>query len=174
MRVLEQEVDGAPLWTAKSETASRLRGRIEAVLDWAKVHGYREGENPARWKGHLDNLLPARGKVRKVEHHAALPHREMPGFVAELQKQEGTAAKAFEFAILTAARTNEALGAVWSEIDFNERIWAVPSNRMKGGREHRVPLADKAIAILKEMRSSGGESGADAFIFPARFPTWRC
>jgi hypothetical protein len=79
MRVLEQEVDGAPLWTAKSETASRLRGRIEAVLDWAKVHGYREGENPARWKGHLDNLLPARGKVRKVEHHAALPHREMPG-----------------------------------------------------------------------------------------------
>ena len=92
--------------------------------------------------------------------------RRSPPFVAELQKQEGTAAKAFEFAILTAARTNEALGAVWSEIDFNERIWAVPSNRMKGGREHRVPLADKAIAILKEMRSSGGESGADAFILP--------
>lgn len=116
MKVLEQEVHGpkkaaAPLWTARPETASRLRGRIEAILDWARVRGYREGENPARWRGHLDKLLPARGKVRKVEHHAALPYAELPAFMSELRQQDGVSARALEFAILTAARTGEVLPA---------------------------------------------------------------
>jgi integrase len=116
MRVLEQEVrDGdeltAPLWTARPETASRLRGRIEAILDWAKVRGYRDGENPAHWRGHLDKLLPARGKVRRVEHHAAIPYDELPEFMIALREQEGVAARAMEFAILTAGRTGEVIGA---------------------------------------------------------------
>ena len=167
MRVMEQSVDGATLWTARPETASRLRGRIENILDWARVQGYREGENPARWKGHLDHLLPARSKVRKVEHHAALPYAELPSFVATLREQEGIAAKAFQFAILTCARTNEALGMQWAEVDFDTKVWAVPSNRMKGGRAHHVPLCDRAITILEDMRASGAESGADTFSFPA-------
>ena len=166
MQVLEQEVDGATLWTARPETASRTRQRIERVLDWAKVQGYREGENPARWKDHLKNLLPAKSKVKKVEHHTALPYREMPGFMATLREQEGIAAKAFEFTILTAARTNEALGAKWNEVDLDARIWIVPSNRMKGGREHRAPLSNRVVAILEEMRISSPESAADGFVFP--------
>ncbi|MGH7031548.1 MAG: tyrosine-type recombinase/integrase [Steroidobacteraceae bacterium] len=137
-----------PLWTAKPETASRVRGRIEAVLDWGRARGYRDGENPARWKGHLDNLLPARAKVRRVEHHAALPYAELPGFMAALRERDGLAARALEFAILTAARTGEVIGARWPEIDLDARLWTIPGNRMKAGREHRVPLSEPAAALL--------------------------
>jgi len=152
MRVLEQDVHGATFWVARLETASRVRQRIEAILDWAKVHGYREGENPARWRGHLDKLLPAPGKVRVTRHHAALPHCEVPAFMAALREQEGTAARAFEFAILTCARTNEALSATWAEVNLGEQTWTIAASRMKSGREHRVPLPSRALAILKEMR----------------------
>jgi integrase len=120
-----------PIWIKKPETASRVRGRIEAVLDWATAKKFRRGENPARWKGHLDHLLAARSKVAAVEHHAALPYAELPGFMTELQQQEGVAARALEFAILTAARTGEVIGACWREIDFEARLWTVPAQRMK-------------------------------------------
>jgi len=121
-----------PIWSTKPETASRVRGRIESVLDWATVRGYRQGENPARWRGHLEKLLPARRKVAAVEHHAALPYAELATFMADLRQREGTAARALEFAILTAARTGEVLGARWSEIDLEARLWTVPAGRMKG------------------------------------------
>jgi integrase len=143
-----------PLWATKPETAGRVRGRIERILDWAKVRGYRDGENPARWRGHLDHLLPARGKVRRVRHHAALPYAEIPGFVIALKGRDAVAARALEFAILTAARTSEALGAKWSEIDLGARVWIIPAERMKAGREHRVPLADRAIEIIRHMMTS--------------------
>jgi len=157
MRVLEQEIRGGPddepcpLWLAKPETASRLRGRIEAILDWAKVRGYREGENPARWRGHLDKLLPARAKVQKVQHHAALPYAQLPAFISALRAEEGVAARALEFAILTAARTGEVIGARWNEINRDDRVWTVPSSRMKSCKEHRVPLGSRALAILGQM-----------------------
>jgi integrase len=143
-----------PIWHEKPETASRLRGRIEAILDWATVRGYRKGENPARWRGHLDKLLPARGRVRKVEHHAALPYRAIPAFITDLREQEGIAARALEFLILTAARTGEVIGARWNEIeiDLEEKIWTVPAARMKAGKEHRVPLSASAAAIVEELR----------------------
>ena len=130
-----------PIWTAKPETASRLRGRMEAALDWAKARGYRQGENPARWRGHLDKLLPARGKVRKVEHHAALSYAELPGFMIELREQESIAARALEFTVLTAARTGETIFARWGEINLLDKTWTIPSERMKAHREHRVPLS---------------------------------
>jgi integrase len=158
MRVLEQEINNvlggsvAALWRAKPETASRLRGRIESILDWAKVRGYRDGENPARWRGHLDKLLPARAKVRKIEHHAALPHDEVADFLRTLQLQDGVAARALEFAILAAARTGEVIGAVWGEMNVSARLWTVPAARMKAGKEHRVPLTARALTILAEMR----------------------
>lgn len=126
------------IWTTKPETASRLRGRIEAVLDWATVRGYRKGDNPARWRGHLDKLLPPRSKVRKVEHHAALPYVEIAGFVTALRGQDGIAARALEFLILTATRTGEVIGARWDEVDLEKKTWIVPAARMKAGREHRV------------------------------------
>ena len=156
-----------PIWQAKPETASRLRGRIEAVLDWATVRGHRKGENPARWRGHLDKLLPARSKVHKVKHHPALPYNEMAEFIAALRNQEGTAARSLEFLILTASRTGEVIGARWDEIDLKEKIWAVPATRMKAGREHRVPLSAAAVAVLEEMMEvresdfvfSGGKRG---------------
>jgi integrase len=151
-----------PIWTTKPETASRVRGRIESVLDWATARGYRQGENPARWRGHLENLLPKKTKVRRVEHHAALPYADMPGFMAELRQQEGIGAKALEFAILTAARTGEVMGAKWSDIDFEARLWTVPAERMKAGREHRVPLSEPALAILEAMR----EVREGDFVFP--------
>jgi integrase len=153
-----------PIWTEKPETAGRVRGRIEAVLDWAKVRGYRTGENPAHWKGHLDHLLPARGKVRKVKHHAALPYSELPAFLAGLREQEGIAARALEFTILTAARTGEVIGARWSEIDLLKQVWIVPANRMKAGREHRVPLSLRALAILERMHVN--RHAGDGFLFP--------
>ncbi len=137
-----------PIWRTKPETAVRVRGRIEAVLDYAKTREWRDGENPARWRGHLSNLLPARGKVAPVEHHAALPWREIGAFMAALRHQAGVAARALEFTILTAARSGEVLGARWSEIDLDAAIWTVPAGRMKGGREHRVPLSEPALAVL--------------------------
>jgi integrase len=153
-----------PIWTTKSETAGRVRGRIESILDWAKVRGYRAGENPARWRGHLDKLLPTRSKVRRVEHHAALPYARLPGFLVTLREQEGIAARALEFAILTAARTGEVMGARWGEMDLLDKTWTVPSGRMKAGREHRVPLSARALAILEEMQPL--RHAEDGFVFP--------
>jgi integrase len=144
-----------PIWATKSETASRVRGRIEAILDYAKALGLREGENPARWKGHLDQVLPARSKVAKVEHHAALPWRELPAFMGKLCQRDGLAARVLEFAILTATRTGEVLGARWSEIDEETGLWVIPAGRMKGGREHRVPLSEPAMAILADLPRPG-------------------
>jgi integrase len=148
-----------PILKTKPETATRVRGRIEAVLDYATVRGFREGPNPAQWKGNLAHTFPARAKVRKVEHHAALPYLEIGDFMVELREQSGIAARALEFAILTAARTGEVLGARWSEINVAERVWIVPAERMKGGREHRVPLSDAALALL------GPAGKPDQFVF---------
>jgi integrase len=153
-----------PIWATKPETAGRVRGRIESILDWAKVREYRQGENPARWRGHLDKLLPASGKVRKIVHHAALPYAELPGFLVELREEEGIAARALEFAILTAARTGEVIGARWSEMDLREKIWTVPPGRMKSGREHRVPLSARVLTILEGMQSH--RHADDGFLFP--------
>ncbi len=150
-----------PIWATKPEMASRVRGRIESILDWAKARGYREGENPARWRGHLNHLLPARSKVRKVLHHAALPYTEISAFIAELHKREGMAARALEFAILTAARSGEVLGARWEEFDLDAAVWTVPAGRMKAGKEHRVPLALRALEIVKDMAGM-----SDEFVFP--------
>jgi integrase len=155
-----------PIWRAKPETASRVRGRIESVLDYAKTREWRVGENPARWKGHLDHLLPARSKVAKVEHHAALPWQELGAFIALLRQQVGVAARALEFAILTAARTGEVIGAAWQEIDLQAAMWTVPSNRMKAGREHRVPLSAPALALLGEMAKVRTDDGPASFVFP--------
>jgi integrase len=139
-----------PIWKTKPETASRVRGRIEAILDWAKVRGLRQGENPARWRGHFDHLLPAKTKVRRVKHHAALPYAELPDFIAKLRAQEGVAAQALEFTILTAARTGDTIGAVWDEVNQSEKVWTVPAGRMKAGKEHRVPLSSRALAVLRD------------------------
>ena len=169
MKVLEQDDREAPneaassLWTMKPETAGRVRGRIESILDWAKVRGYRDGENPARWRGHLAKLLPARAKVRKVKHHAALPYDDLPGFMTALQTQEGTAAHALQFTILTAARTSEVIGAKWNEINLNEKVWIIPAERMKAGKVHRVPLSGPALAILEKIKPEGEAN--DGFVF---------
>jgi integrase len=141
-----------PIWAEKPETASRVRGRIEAVLDAATVRGFRRGPNPAQWKGNLAHILPARARVRKVEHHASLPLDDMPAFLAALGQRPGMAARALEFTILTVARTGEALGARWDEIDLVAKVWTVPAERMKAGREHRVPLSDAALGALEEAR----------------------
>ncbi len=137
-----------PIWTAKPETASRLRGRIESVLDWARVSGYRTGDNPARWRGHLDNVLPALNKRQRVKHHPALPFDQIGTFMETLRAQEGIAARALAFLILTATRTSEVIGAKWSEFDLDAKLWTVPGERMKAGKEHRVPLSPQAIAFL--------------------------
>lgn len=150
------------LWREKTETASRLRGRIEAVLDWATVRKYRTGENPARWKGHLDKLLPPRTKVAKREHHAALPWHEIGAFMALLREQAGVAARAVEFTILTAARSGEVRGATWQEFDLEAGIWTIPGDRMKAGKEHRVPLAPPALALLKAQK----EAFPAGYVFP--------
>lgn len=156
-----------PIWTDKPETASRLRGRIEAILDWAIAHEYRRGENPARWRGHVANLLPRQSKVRKVQHHPALPYGDVPKFVADLRKQAGTAPAALEFLILTTARTSEVIGAQWSEIDLARSLWTVPATRIKGGKEHRVPLSAPAVATLNRLaQSRHKDAPADEFVFP--------
>jgi integrase len=151
-----------PIWRGKPETASRLRGRIETVLDWATVREYRKGENPARWRGHLDKLLPAGAKIQKVQHHPALPYDELADFMKALRDQDGIAARALEFLILTAARTGEIIGARWDEVDLEEEIWTVPGERMKAGREHRVPLSAAALVILNRMK----ETRESDFVFP--------
>ena len=153
-----------PIWATKPETASRLRGRIESVLDWAKVRGYRTGENPARWKGHLNQLLAPPSKVRKVEHHPALPYAEVGAFMRDLRERDAVAARALEFLILTVARTSETLEARWEEIDLADRVWTMPAERMKSGREHRVPLSDAAIRVLDLMKS-GRQSD---YVFPGQ------
>ena len=153
-----------PLWRTKNETASRLRGRVESVLDYAAAQGRRTGDNPARWRGHLSNLLPAPRKVAVVEHHAALPYGEVAAFLALVAGQGGTAALALRFVILTACRTSEAIGATWRELDTAGAVWTVPAERMKAGREHRVPLSAAALAILATMALAGSEP--DAFVFP--------
>lgn len=140
-----------PIWMSKNETAVRLRGRIESVLDWATVRKLRTGENPARWKGHLDHLLPAPTKIKKVAHHRALPLDAVSDFMARLRSAEGMAARALEFTILTAARSGEVRGAQWSEIDLKDRVWTVPGSRMKAGVEHRVPLSDRAVTLLEAL-----------------------
>jgi integrase len=140
------------IWNTKPETASRVRGRMESVLDWAKARGYRNGENPARWRGHLDHLLPARAQVRKVKHHAAFDYRELGTFMNALRERETLAARALEFAILTAARSGEVRGARWGEIDLVDKVWTVPAERMKTGREHRVPLSAAALRIVARMQ----------------------
>ena len=140
-----------PIWSAKPETASRVRGRIETVLTAASVKGLRAGDNPARWKGHLAALLPPRSSVAQVDHHAALPWKEMPAFFLRLQAADGLGARALELAILTAARTNEVLGATWSEFDLEAGVWNVPAERMKAKREHRVPLAAAAVQIVRKL-----------------------
>ena len=142
------------LWTTKTETASRLRGRIESILDWATARNYRTGENPARWRGHLDKLLPPRAKVAPVNHHEALPYAEMPAFMTKLRQQTGTAARCLEFVILTAVRSGEAIGARWSEIDLKARTWTVPAERMKAGKEHTVPLSNSVVEILEALPRS--------------------
>jgi integrase len=141
-----------PIWTAKNETASRVRGRIEVILDWAKVNGHRSGDNPARWRGHLDHLLAPRRKVRKGGHHPALPYEHIPEFMRELRAQEGLAAKALELTILTAARSGETRGMPWDG-EIADKVWTVPAARMKGERKHEVPLTAPALAVIEYMRS---------------------
>jgi integrase len=155
-----------PIWTTKPETASRVRQRIENILDSAKARGYREGENPARWRGHLDKVLPARSRVREVEHLAALPYEELPAFLVNLRTREAVAARALEFLILTAARTGEVIGARWNEIDVADKTWTVPADRMKARREHRVPLSARALAILQEMQAVRQGDDDKAYVFP--------
>lgn len=138
-----------PIWLEKTETATRLRSRIENILDWATVSHFRTGENPARWRGHLDNLLADPNKVARVDHHAALPWQEIGSFMVDLRQREGVAARAVEFGILTAARSGEIRGAKWSEVDLDAAVWTVPAERMKAGREHRVPLSTAALSLLR-------------------------
>lgn len=152
-----------PIWTTKTETAKRLRGRIEQVLDWAAARGHREGSNPARWRGHLDKLLPPPSKVTRVEHRAALPIREAPAFMRLLRIAEGMGARALEFVVLTAARSGEVRGAVWDEIDLREAVWTVPGNRMKAGKEHRVPLSQAAVELLTALPRAADTN----LVFPA-------
>jgi integrase len=166
LKVLEQKCDDLPgkptLWSGKTETASRVRGRIEAILDWAKVRQYRAGENPARWRGNLEHSLPKRTKVQKVKHHEALPYGEVGAFVAQLRGQDGVAARALEFVILTATRTSEAIGARWDEIDQDKGLWVIPAERIKAGKEHRVPMSAAALEIIKaQAKVREGE-----FVFP--------
>ncbi len=154
-----------PIWKTKPETASRLRGRIESILDAAKVQGLRSGENPARWRGHLEQVLPKRAPHTRG-HHAALPYVEVPAFITNLTGREAIGASALEFTILTAARSGEALGATWTEIDLDAAVWTVPAARMKARKEHRVPLCPRAVAILQAVQPLNTRDSADAPIFP--------
>ncbi len=152
------------IWREKPETATRVRQRIEAVLDWATAHGYRSGDNPARWRGHLDKLLPKRSKVRAVKHHEAMPYAELPEYLAELSGRDTVSAKALAFTILTAARSGETRGATLGEIDYDAAIWTVPGERTKSGREHRVPLTDEVLEILRGLDYLGEDTSA--LLFP--------
>ena len=154
-----------PIWVTKNETARRLRQRIEAVLDWAAVRGYRQGENPARWRGHLQKALPPRPKTALANHHAAMPFDEVPAFLERLRQNSGITAKALEFCILTAARSGEAMNAQWSELDLEQKVWTIPALRMKAGREHRVPLSPRAVEILQSLALLRDEKNGD-WVFP--------
>src|SRR5262249_5077509 len=138
-----------------TETAKRLRGRIERVLSWAKGRGLRNGENPARWAGHLDEMLASPARIAAVRHHPALPYAEIPAFMAELRGLDSLSAKALEFTILTSARTGEVIGAEWGECDLEAKVWTIPASRMKAGKEHRVPLSERAIAVLRSVPQHG-------------------
>ena len=169
-----QDVDTAlvlkvlePIWTTKTETATRIRARIEVILDWAKAKGYRAGENPARWRGHLQNILPAPSRLHRPKHHNALPYQEAPAFFARVKAKDRMTARLLEFIILTAARRGEAMHARWSEIDFEHAVWTVPGERMKAGREHRVPLSGAAMRLLTDLR----ENACSDLIFPSRLVT---
>jgi integrase len=151
-----------PIWSTKTETANRVRGRIEVILDWAAVRGFRAGENPARWRGHLDKVLPARSKVRTVKHHAALPYADVGEFMFDLRNRDNNSARALEFTILTAARTGESLGARWDEIDQANKLWTIPAERMKGRRPHVVPLSCAALSIIDRQQANR----TSEFIFP--------
>ena len=160
-----------PLWLTATETASRVRGRVEAVLNWAQTRGYRGAEpNPARWKGHLSNLFPARSKVAPVKHFKSMPYGEVPSFMAQLRQCDLTSASAMRFLILTASRAGEVLGAKWDEIDFTTRTWTIPAERMKSKREHRIPLSNSALEVLKHMQAAR----CSDFVFPgyARSMLW--
>jgi integrase len=154
-----------PIWNDKTETASRLRGRIERVLDAAKAQGLRSGENPARWRGHLDQLLPRRQRIARGQ-HAAMRYSDVPAFMVKLRARQSIAARALEFAILTAARSGEVFGARWEEFDFDNAVWTVPATRMKAGREHRVPLAPRVVVIVQAMH----ESRKNDLVFPGLKP----
>jgi integrase len=158
MRVLE------PIWQTKTKTAQNIRGRIEAVLDWAAVRNLRKGENPARWRGNLDSLLARPSRLAQVEHHKALPYSEIPAFMAELRTRDGMAPAALDFVVLTCARAGEVLGATWDEIDLGSRVWTVPAARMKGSREHRSPLSSGALAVLDRMAAFKSNSQAHVFL----------
>lgn len=157
-----------PLWNRAPETAARVRGRIEAVLNAAAVRHWREGPNPARWKGHLEMLLPRRKAERRVQHHPALPFGQMGDFMAALAERAGTAARALEFTILTAARSGEVRGMTWGEVDLEAKVWTVPAERMKAARQHRVPLSPQAVAILLAARPEKPKPGA--LVFPSERP----
>lgn len=152
-----------PIWKTKTETATRVRGRIESVLNWATVRGYRSGENPARWRGNLDTLLAAPKKIAKVEHHPALDMNAIPAFMSALREQNGLGAKALEFLVLTAARSGEVRGATWDEMDLDAAVWTIPANRMKAGKEHRVPLSPTAIKLLRALPRIEGAT----LVFPS-------
>lgn len=162
LKVLERD----DLWTTKAETASRLRGRIEAVLGWATVREYRTGDNPAAWRNHLDKVLPARSSVKKVEHHEALPYKEVGAFVAGLRNQVGVASRALEFAIHTAARTGEVIGAAWQEFDLEAGTWTIPAERMKARKEHLIPLSPRALDLVKEMLPLKAQDDTPVFLSP--------
>ncbi|RYH46024.1 MAG: integrase, partial [Alcaligenaceae bacterium] len=151
-----------PIWASKTETATRLRGRIESIIDWAIARGYRTDSNPARWKGLLDKLLPAPGKVSKTTHFQALPYAQLPAFMEQLQTQEGMGAKALLFAVLTAARSGEVRGATWAEMDLAARVWTIPAERMKASKAHRVPLSDRSMVLLHEMKALALSAGRDS------------
>jgi integrase len=155
-----------PIWRSKPETASRVRGRIEVILDYARARKWRDGENPARWRGHLAQLLPARVKVAAVEHHAALPWREIGAFMVRLAEVDGMGALALRYAILTAARTGEVIGATWGEVDIRAGVWTIAAARMKAGREHRVPLTNATLAILADLARLRTTDDPAAPVFP--------
>jgi integrase len=161
MKILE------PIWKTKSETASRLRGRIESIIDWATAHEYRKGENPARWRGHLKNLLPSTSRIAKVVHLAALDYEKMSSFMAKLGARTEIAARALEFVILTATRTSETRNAKWCEFDFSKRVWTIPAERMKMGKEHKIYINDKLLSILEQMK----KIKAGEYVFAGRKPS---
>ena len=153
-----------PIWTEKPETASRVRGRVEAIIGWATANGYRKGANPAQWRGLLENLLPKPSKVRRVRHHPALPYNEIGTFLVRIRQEKGIAATALEFLILTATRTSEVIGAKWDEIDLRKKVWTIPADRIKAGKEHRVPLSEPALAILKALAKTRDDNVE--YVFP--------